>query len=165
MRGRVRRLVARLDRARAGDQREVVSAHLAPADLRARWPRLGGAGRGEPVRLEDRHYVVDAVVVLETQVGDAQVVVSVADGADHRDLGAVVTSARAPTLSMRSATDRMSSSVAVAFITIIICWSFRGSEPFKFYGGTAIGRCATQNGAGHEGHEGCGGSTRSRPSA
>ena len=58
--------------------------------------------RGQLVRLEDRHDLLDALVALEPE--------ALHDGC-----------ARAPQLSMRSMTERMSSSVAVGFMTIIIC--------------------------------------------
>ncbi len=76
---RAEHLVAGLDRARAGDEGEVVAADLAAADVEdARRPVVELAGR-ELVRLEDRHELVDAGGALQAEAGD---VLSVAQRAD-----------------------------------------------------------------------------------
>jgi hypothetical protein len=76
-------LVARLDGARTGDQREVVAADLAPRDLQDAAPPAGDLRGGELVGLEDRDDVVDAVHRVGLDAGD---VLAVADGADQRHL-------------------------------------------------------------------------------
>ena len=76
-------LVARLDRARPGDEAEVVAADLAPVDLDDRALVRAQLGGGELERLQDRDDLGDAVVALEAEAGD---VLAVADGADHRHL-------------------------------------------------------------------------------
>jgi hypothetical protein len=76
-------LIARLDRARAGDQAEVVAADLAPVDLDDRALVRAQLGGGELERLQDRDDLGDAVVALEAEAGD---MLAVADGADHRHL-------------------------------------------------------------------------------
>ena len=112
------RLVAALDRAGAGDQREVVAADLAAVDVDHRALALAELGRGELVRLEDRHQVVDARGALEAQRRDP---VAVADRPDHgQELALGDTWAEQPTDSTRSTTAWICSSVAPSFITIIM---------------------------------------------
>ena len=65
--------------------------------------------------------LVDAGVALELEARD---VLAVADRADHGHLLAADWVGAAPTDSIRSMTAWISSSVAVGFITIIICQSF-----------------------------------------
>src|SRR5215218_7229285 len=81
VRGR-QRLVARLDGAGAGDEREGLAAEAAAVDVHdgpLAWLELG---RREIERLKDRHDLLDALVALEPEAGD---VLAVADGADHGD--------------------------------------------------------------------------------
>ena len=73
------RLRPALDRAGAGDQGEVVAADLAAVHVDDCALALAELSRGELVRLEDRHQVVDAGGALQAQGGDP---VAVADGAD-----------------------------------------------------------------------------------
>ena len=103
-----------------GDQREVLAADLAPVDLDARCARRGViCARGELVGLEDRHDLLDAGCALEAEP------LRRARGRRSRRSRSPprrATGARARrTVSIRSMTAWISSSVAVAFITIIIC--------------------------------------------
>ena len=88
--GHLEGLVAALHRAGPGDQREVVAADLAAVDVDHGSLALAELGRGELVRLQDRHQVVDARRPLEPQRRDP---VAVADRPDHgqqlalRDVG------------------------------------------------------------------------------
>ena len=75
--------------------------------------------RGELVRLDDRHDVVDAGRAVEVEVGDVLAVADRADHGQHLALGDV--RACAPTDSTRSTTASICSFVAASFITIIIC--------------------------------------------
>ena len=77
------RLLARLDRAGPGDQREVVAADLAPLDIEHGALAVGDLRGGELVGLEDRHDAVDARLALEPEALDAGVLLDVADRADH----------------------------------------------------------------------------------
>ena len=77
------RLVARLDRARPGDEREVLTADLSSLDVDHRSLAVADLRRGELVRLEDRHDLGDARSTLEAE---ARHVLAVADRADHGDL-------------------------------------------------------------------------------
>ncbi len=77
---RLQRLLAALDRARAGDQAEVVAADPPAVDLDHGPLALLELRRGELVRLQDRDQVVDPVVALEPERGDP---VAVADRPDH----------------------------------------------------------------------------------
>src|SRR4029077_10360046 len=89
-------LVARLDRARSGDEREVLAADLSPGDLEdGRFLVLDLRG-GELVGLEDRDDAVDARRSLELKPGD---VLAIADRADH---GHLLAAAR-----MRMSTNRL----------------------------------------------------------
>jgi hypothetical protein len=80
---RLERLVARLDRARPGDEREVLAADLPAADLEDRGRPAAQLGRRQLVGLEDRHDLVDAGCGVEAEALD---VLAVADGADHGHL-------------------------------------------------------------------------------
>jgi hypothetical protein len=77
------RLVARLDRARPGDQREVLAADVAAVDLDDGPVARLELGRRELERLQDRHDLLDALVALEPEARD---VLAVADRADYRHL-------------------------------------------------------------------------------
>jgi len=81
--GGLQRLLARLDRARAGDHREVLAADLAPGDLERGALVAPELGRGQLVGLEDGDDLLDARVALQAEAGD---VLAVADGADHGHL-------------------------------------------------------------------------------
>ena len=152
------RLVARLDRARAGDQREVLAADLAPADLEHGRLAVAELRRGELVRLEDRHDLVDAGVALELEPRRR------ARGRRSRRSPSpprrAERCARAPTLSIRAMTAWICSSVAVGFITIIIWWS-SSSAP----GVTGSRAYCTSDGARSRGPRDAAARQRSRPSA
>jgi hypothetical protein len=81
--GGVERLVARLDRAGAGDQGEVIAADPAAADLQDGAHAVLELGRGQLVGLEDRDDLLHALVAFEAE---ALHVLAVADGADDRHL-------------------------------------------------------------------------------
>ena len=76
-------LLARFHRARAGDQREVLAADLAPLDLEHAALAVAYLRRGELVGLEDRHHPIHARLALEAQAFDVDVLLDVADRADH----------------------------------------------------------------------------------
>src|SRR5205085_1016320 len=82
---RLERLRARLDGARARDQREVLAADLASLDVDHGALAVRHLQRGELVRLEDLHHAVDARLPLEPEARDADVLLDVADRADHVD--------------------------------------------------------------------------------
>jgi hypothetical protein len=77
------RLVARLDGARAGDEREVLAADPPAPDVEDRPLAVPELRRGELVGLEDRDDAIDAVGALEVEAGD---VLEIADRADDRHL-------------------------------------------------------------------------------
>ena len=77
-------LLARLDRAGAGDQREVLAADLAPVDLEHGALAVAELRGGELVGLEDRHDPVHPRLALQPEARDAGVLLDVADRADHR---------------------------------------------------------------------------------
>jgi hypothetical protein len=81
--GGLQRLVARLHRARAGDQREMVTTHLAPADVHDGAFATTHLRGGQLVGLEDGHDLGHAGRALELEAGD---VLAVADGADDGHL-------------------------------------------------------------------------------
>jgi hypothetical protein len=68
--GHLERLVAALDGAGPRDQREVIAAHLAAVDVDHRPLALAELSRGELVRLQDRHQMVDPRRPLEPEAGD-----------------------------------------------------------------------------------------------
>src|SRR5918994_822669 len=76
---RVEQHLARLDRARTGDGREVIAADATAVDLEDGSLLTPVLERRELVRLEDRHQVVDARRAIETEVRD---VLAIADRAD-----------------------------------------------------------------------------------
>ena len=81
---RLHRLLARLDRARAGDEAEVPVADPPAADVDHR--RVGRElTRDELVRLEDRQHLLDAGIALERQRRQQ---LAVADRSDHGRLAA-----------------------------------------------------------------------------
>src|SRR6202020_1393012 len=80
---RLERLLARLDRARSSDQREVVAADLAPFDVEHGPLAVRDLRRGELVRLEDRHDAIDAGLALEPEALHGDVLLDVSDRADH----------------------------------------------------------------------------------
>jgi hypothetical protein len=77
------RLLARLDRARARDQGEVLPADLAALDVQHGALAVGDLRRGELVGLEDRDHPVHARLALEAETLDGHVLLDVADRADH----------------------------------------------------------------------------------
>jgi hypothetical protein len=81
------------------DQGEMLAADVPTIDVEDGALAVGHLGRGELVRLEDRHDAVDPGLTLEPQALDVDVLLDVADRADHvqaRALDAV--SARAGSL-------------------------------------------------------------------
>ena len=80
---RLQRLLARLDRARACDQREVIATDLAPFDIDHGSLAVGDLRGGELVWLEDRHDPVDAGLSLQSETVNGRVLLHVADRADH----------------------------------------------------------------------------------
>ena len=76
-------LVARLDGARPGDEREVLTADLSSLDVDDRSLADSHLRGGELVRLEDRYDLGDAGCTLEAEPGH---VLAIADRADHGDL-------------------------------------------------------------------------------
>ena len=118
-------LVARLDRAGPGDQREVVAADLVARRSRSRCPTMRELGRGELVGLAGSARPAGrrrgprgrgAATCSRSPIAPITVTSSPRDGC-----------ARAPTLSMRAMTAWMSSSVAVGFMTIIIWLLLKGT--------------------------------------
>ena len=75
------RPLARLDRARPGDQAErLAAADNAPVDLERRGLVVGELGRGELVRARDRHHTIHAGHALQPELADALGVADRPDG-------------------------------------------------------------------------------------